>query len=97
MSRLKFGCPECGARECHREIDGIAGAGRTAIPVRGRWGRKRGEVWCENGCGCEDCVAYWKAQNEQFKDELKDCDNCGLIYSTQPCDVCGHLNKGGKR
>lgn len=86
MSRLVFGCPECRTTGCHRQIDEIAGAGRTAIPVRDRWGRKRGETYCENGCGCEDCVAYWKAHNEQFEERGQTMK--GKRMAEQPCELC---------
>ncbi len=62
-----MGCPNCGADTCHFEIDAKHGAGQVAIAIRDRWGRKRGEVHCENGCDCPDCKAYWKAHTNSLR------------------------------
>jgi hypothetical protein len=57
-------CMECGSQSCHRKIDEQGGAGRNPIPQYSRSGRKVREIWCDNGCNCEDCKEYWKKMEE---------------------------------
>jgi hypothetical protein len=54
-------CPGCGA-DCHRATDAQWGSGNRPIPIYGRTGRKLREVYCENGCSCEECNTYWNEQ-----------------------------------
>ncbi len=62
IERCENRCPECKA-DCHRGTDAQWGAGNRPIPIYGRTGRKLREVYCDNGCACVECQAYWKAQN----------------------------------